>query len=428
MSVPSHPSPKATSLVTTVQSGVDYLAPGIGTRDYFRVSERGACDFVIGARIVGLPEQIKSGSWTPRGTPMPLRMGSALEPQINDFLTDQGLQLHFTGYEQLEVAHQDPYTMGHPDGLITLDSLSQLSEWARFNLPKFAQELLADGEMLLSEIKTMNDESWTAFVKGGLKSHPFLVKYLDQIHGYLGVFDDPSNDELWSDYSRVNPLTGEREFILGSKSFRRLLQARGCDRPSYCLVTGFNTATKQYAFEVIRFDPVFFANRSDEMEKVAQYLHIGELPPPSFDGHAQSCYFCPFTHICPAVLKIKTAEGFDLLDLTAPDMGDREDLGELDNLAVEYVSLRTDIKAMSRRAKELRELFRDRTISGQKIVTDSHRIKKVSVSGRKSIDADALEELADSLGFEIPYKQGSGYERLYIEPIYGPTFKDDDRD
>ena len=404
--------------------GTNLLAPGVGTREHFRISERGACDFVIGARVAGLGEVQKSGAYNGRGTPMALRMGIALEPEINAYLIDQGLELHFIGYDQLEVGLQDPWQVGHPDGLITLRNTSDLSEWARFNLPKFAQELLADGEMMLSEIKTMNEESWSAFVKGGLKSHPFLIKYLDQIQGYLAVFGEAANDELWPDHSRVNE-SGEREFILGSNSYRNLLKSKGCDRPTYCLVTGFNTATKSYAFEVVRFDQTQFESRSRELDKVAQYLQAGELPPPSYDGHATSCYFCPFTHVCPAILSIKQAEGFDLLDLSAPDDPDRLDLEELNSLAAEYVSLRTEMKSMAVRAKELRAQFKEKVMPGEKILTEAYRLKKVDVGGRKTIDQDVLKTYAEDYGFEIPMKRGSGYERLYIEPIYGPTFKDD---
>lgn len=423
----SHPSPQSiTRTLADLAPGQDLLVTG--TRDYFRMSERGACDFVIGARIAGLAEATKHGGYNGEGTPMALRMGSAMEPAINEFLIDQGLELHFIGEEQLEVAMQDPYTIGHPDGLITLTSTAQLSTWAKFNLPKFAQELLEDGEMLLSEIKTMNDESWTAFVKGGLSSHPFLIKYLDQIHGYLGTMRDPGNDELWPDYSRVNPYTGRREFILGSNSFKKLLKERDCDRPTYCLVTGFNTATKQYAFQVIRFDPESFIRRSEEMEVDAQYLHAGQLPPPTYDGRAQSCYFCPFQNFCPSIIKIKEEEGLNLLNFDAPEMADRPDLEELDTLAEEYVELRNNIKALARRSKEIREYFKERLLSGDKITTAAHRLNKTSIPGRKVVDMAVLKEIAEELDFEIPMKRGASYDRLYVQPLFGPTFKDDDRD
>lgn len=388
----------------------DFLG-GDGTRDYFRISEMADCDLRIAFNIIGQAEkQTAVGQ-------MAMWMGTALEPVINRFLLSNGLSIAFgkTGDQdnQLEVALEDPYTIGHPDGLIFAGG-TDLSYWARRNLPVRAQTLLDQGNVLLHEVKTMKNDTWRQWVKNGIASMTFTSKYLMQVNAYMLAMQKSESYELWPD----REINGRP--VYGSHSFKSALREIKGEPPTAALITGFNTHTKKTAFEVIEFDPLIVEARLDELQIVADHLHAGELPAPTYDGKAPDCFTCPFAYACPAAQKIADAEGLLTIPLT---MDERQDLDELDTLAAEYDELGEEIRFKTDRRKEIRDIFAER-ITG-KVVTDHFSLNVYDVRGRESIDREALEMLASEYGFEIPTKVGNGYQSLRVTNLYGPTHKND---
>ena len=387
----------------------DFLG-GDGTRDYFRISEMAECDLKIAFSIIGQAEKRTGVSQ------MAMWMGTALEPVINRFLLSNGLSIAFGKVEesnaQLEVALEDPYVTGHPDGLVFLGG-DELSIWAQRNLPQTALTRLAAGEVLLHEVKTMKNDTWRQWVKSGIASMTFTAKYLMQVNAYMLALNNEQSYELWPD--RENGHT-----IYGSQSFKSALEEIGGKPPTAALITGFNTHTKKTAFELIEFDPELPRGRLAELQIVADYLHNGELPAPTYDGKAPDCFLCPFSYACPAAQKIAETEGLLGVPLT---LDERQDLEELDTLAAEYDELGEEIRWKTDRRKEIRDTLVER-VTG-KVVSPNFSMNVYDVKGRESIDRDALELIASEYGFEIPMKVGNGYQSLRVTNLYGPTHKND---
>jgi len=369
-------------------------------RDYIRMSEAGGCNLAIAHKMIGTVGQS-------RGDDLALRQGKALEPMIVDWLRDNGFVYYFDGDDQLELGCQDPYRVGHPDGIIGADA-TQITDWFKRNVPKVVQNLLLAGDLVLAEIKTMKPDDFTQFKKHGLDGTVFLQKYKVQIQHYLNTVADPSNDELWN-----------------SHRFRDLIHSYECERPTICLVIAYAPGLKRFAFDVVNIDPVAFKARSDELAKIPASLHTGMMPDPSWDGTAPDCYFCPFAHLCPPV--IARLQEFELDSLTTDVVIGDVDVQRLDEAVARYLALRDDIKALELEQTELRANIELELANsgGNRIVTSQHIVKLSDVTGRKTLDTKAIEEIARIQGFELPYKAGKGFKRLYVNAIYGPSYERD---
>lgn len=381
-----------------------------GVRPNFRMSESGACALVIGHRIVGTPNPMTVDR------ELPMLVGTALEPVINQVLTRKyGLDIAFGDADQLELAAQDPYRTGHPDGFITLREATP--EFKR-EFPMRAQTILLDGGVMLLEDKTMSDGMWRTFTSTGLISSPFLKKYLDQAQQYMGTVSDRSNDELW-----------ER-----SNDFRAYMrQHKNQQTVEAALVVGYNTSTKKIAFEVVERDPEHFARIGDRLEReVAIPMHNGEMPAPTFDGKSPDCFLCDYKNLCPAAMQARRdrlveAEETDFLDSLPIGMEVGPDRLYLDELSAEYNAVNEELKGLGIRKKELADKIKAMFTETGGLVTPGFRVSISDVKGRRTIDTKALETLAETYGFELPYKTGKPTARLSVKPLFGPSF-DGDKD
>lgn len=371
---------------------------------YIRMSATAKCRHAIGHMMIGT-EQRQRGF-----NDLSMRMGTALEPMVVQWLADQGVLCYFTGEDQLEVALQDPYRLGHLDGVIGLDG--EPSYWVRHNFPPRALEILTAGIPMMLEVKTMNEDAFDQFLKGGLAAGVFLKDYIDQATSYLASLRDSANDELWPDHpDRQNP----DRIVLGSTSYKALLRSRGWSRPSSALVVVFNPATKRFAFEIIEFDQEAFDRRTAELAVVPDYLRAGELPPPDYDGQAAQCYFCYYAYVCPAVQAIAASRALDDIPIVL-----EENIKEMDELAAQYAGLTAEIKSMESRKAEIRRELESRA-GAARVTTPGYMVTFSSVKGRRGMDQAQIKADYKEMGKEIPYKVGTPFTRLLVTPLFGPS-------
>lgn len=399
---------------------IDLLADA--PRPFIRMSEGDGCGLRIGHAML---ETVK-----PKSPDMALRMGSALEPAIVQFLADQGLECWFTGDAQLRLAYLDPMTVGHCDGLIS--GRDNLSSWAYRNLPQAAVDLFKDGDLLLLEIKTMNADSFNDFKRNGLTTKDALFrKYLVQINDYICTLNNPEYDEAWPDadeeYEYEDPATGEMvigtRHIYGSDSFRTLLETQGFRRPEITLVVAFCPANKQYAFDLIPMRPEPFNRKKESLHNkvIVPMRTQGKLPDPAYDGHDPECFFCPVIHLCPnATSAVASTFALENIPLDAPPRIEHEE--EVDELLARYFELGDTIKQLELEQKAVRLDLEALAEPGVKYVTGRNVFHFASVRGREMLDMETLSKIAAEYGFEIPKKRGAGHTRLYAKPLYGPSY------
>lgn len=399
---------------------IDYLS-GTGpfsTRSFIRMSELGACDLNIAHKIRGtepLPETEE---------PLPMLFGTALEPVVNGVLLRKGFSIAFAKIdernEQLEVALEDPYMVGHPDGLIWAETIT---DWMEKHLPQKALDYLMSGEVLLHEVKTMGASTWKSVVANGLAAGTFTKKYLLSVNAYMRSLQaTPAEGELWPDHDIPHPeIDGLTIPVFGYQSFQYVLNEIGRRPPRAALVTCMNVERRSesgLAFELVEFDESIISTRRDELRVVTEnYLRKGQLPPPSLDGRAPECFMCRFSHECPATLRIREEEGgLDSISLESPD---ESTLAELDVLAAEYNANREIAAELTDRQAYLRE--RMAFLTRGKIITNRFRISLSEVRGREMVDNKALQKQAEEAGWAIPKKRSAPYTTLRVTPLYGPS-------
>ena len=351
-----------------------------------------------------------------KGTPKPadynnmaLRIGKALEPMIVQMLADNGLDLYFVGEDQLEIAHEDPYRPGHPDGLASLTSYENLSPWLMELLPGEAVVRLLSGDMPVLEVKALNNNNWKIFMTKGLDmSNSLMRKYYGQCQEYAHTLASPKADELWE-----------------SGTYRALL-ASGKPRPAWVLFVAYNKETQAFGSRIIEMDTEFYERSNSRIHlDVVEVMHRDEIPAPTYDGRGAECFWCSFKHLCPAAAGV----AHDLMDLedmplTAPT--DPKLLGHLDGIAARY---RDNVDTMARLKKEqedLRAEILSAVESDHQLFTSSYRVKHGTVKGRRNLDTVALAALAAKHGFEIPYKVGERGSRVYVSALAFPEEPDDD--
>lgn len=368
----------------------------IGTRDYIRMSEAANCRLNIAHKIAGTEErQIVYNE-------MSLRMGKALEPEIIDFLHTKGWLFEFTGNEQLELGAQDPYRVGHPDGLVWIDPLDTIHPWTRSNVPPEILDALRSG-IMLAEVKTMNDKNFRQFKKSGLAGGAFLKKYLDQITTYMGAMIDPSNDELYED----------------SEAFRGFLTSHEFQRPTDCLVIVFNTGRRNYGFEIVPFQQEWYESCSNELTELSDLLHQGIMPEPDYDGKAPDCHFCAFAWTCPAAQAVRADTlSTDFIPIESRDQGE-----EIDNACAAYLDQKALKDEIETNLTDHRDTIFRLVGAGNKMQTDVHKVSISQVKGRESLDTAALQDMINDLPeehqFDIPKKRGNSYDRLNLKRLYG---------
>jgi len=342
-----------------------------------------------------------------RGTPKPLdynnlnfRIGQALEPMVTQMCADNGLDLYFTGDNQLEIAHDDPYRTGHPDGLARLENAANLTPWLAERLPSDALIRLLAGDMPVLEVKTLNTRNFKIFRDKGLDmSNSLMRKYYGQAQEYLHTLIAATNDELWE-----------------SNDYRALLTT-GKPRPSWILFVAFAKAEQEFCFRVIDADPEFYEKSNARIQlEVSDVLHRGEIPAPSYDGRSQECFFCPFKKLCPAYAGV-AGDLLDVDDIPVVAPTDPKLLGHLDALAARYYDLGEVAREIKAERDNLRDQILDALEQNTRLYTSSFKVKHGMVKGRRNLDMPTLQALAKKHNFEIPYKIGEPASRLYVSAL-----------
>lgn len=387
-------------MTTTNEYPVGFIAA-----DWIRASSIGNCAHRVARRISGHPSDARR----PMAQKRALTMGTALEPMINNEMRDDH---HFriehgAPEEQLELRVQfetvvDNVTYqwsvgGHPDGIISLPD-EPMSYWAAHNLPQAAIIQLEAGERLLWEVKTMGDAAFREFKTGGLLASQFLAMYIDQVQTYMYMLNEAILVE---------------EKLPGA------------------LLAAYNPGTKRLEFEYIPYNPDHFAKLYERAETLAVLLLTGILPEPEHDGSAAECFYCEYSHLCPAArAKIITSQLEDpegLLKLDALPIGLQGNIesimSEVNELTVQYGILR-DAEAEAKKAKaEIKDRVSSLldTVGTNAILTEHVKVKRVEVAGRRTVDQEKIKEM---LGVtELPKKQGKPHYRYYIDSLYGPSHK-----
>ena len=380
-------------------------------RPYVRISERMSCALAIAHKIADTPRPQREANG------IALKFGNALEPVVVSELRDRGLSVAFDGDNQLEVATANPYSNGHPDGIVWAPFESnEWPYWLKMNLPKSAIERFNNNECMMLEVKTMNAGAYSTFVKHGLSADPLLAKYIGQIQGYLTAMNRRGDYELWPD-GAINPVTGDEH--LGSDSFRKFLLDNHLAAPTSCLVVVLGTENKRIAFDVIEWDEDVFEARNPALISMIDNLKAGVFPEPEYDGKAQECYWCPFKDHCPAIQKEKEETSLDDLLDSIPTASPADD-GVVHRIAEAYVMNREEIKQLEHQQDELKAEFK-REFGNTQIKTDTYSVSYVEEKGRSMVDIPALKDIARELGFEIPMTRAKSSERMRVNVLKGPT-------
>lgn len=353
------------------------------------MSESADCRLKIAHRIVGTEEQLT------RTSRMNLRMGTVLEGEILAEFAEAGCSFTHTKINdegQLEIACQDPYRVGHPEGFAQCDP-TKIDAWLLTLIPDTAVRVLLGGQRLFIEIKTMNDDSWKHFKRKGLGGHPWLSRYEYQIQTYLHTI--LHDHELWPDLDFGDDPPWK-------------------DLHPSILVVGFNKANSQYAMQHIAEDPQFFQHISGQLEEMTEWLHAGEMPAPDHDGRHMECRSCPFAWCCPAVEDVATNQANPKI-ATA----DEKTAPILDDLAQRYEDARDQEKSGKDEKGKIKDILVEACGLPTTIQTARYRISLSDVAGGTIADNDALEVLAKKKGFTIPTKDKKGHVAISVNPRYG---------
>lgn len=369
-----------------------------------RMSLGDGCSHAIYHELIGTPKPMDYNN-------LNFRMGTALEPMIVQMVADNGLSVFFSGTDQLELAHEDPWRTGHPDGLATLPDASVLTPWLAERLPALATVRLLAGDMPVLEVKTMNERNFKIFAAKGLDlTNSLFRKYYGQAQSYLHTLSDPKSDELWD-----------------SGRYQALLRA-GNPRPSWILYVAFCKSSQEFLIKILEPDPEYVAKMNARLHnEVSDVMHAGGVPAPSYDGRASECFWCDFKHKCPAALGL-AEDLLSLEDLPVVAPSDPKLLGHLDDIAARY----SDISSTMSELKKEKETLRDEILAvieeNHQAFTSNFRLKHGKTKGRRNIDMVSLQSLAVKHGFEIPYKVGDPGHRLYVSSLTGPDAGKDPND
>lgn len=369
-----------------------------------RMSWGDGCSHAIYHELIGTPKPMDYNN-------INFRIGSALEPMIVQMLADNGLNLYFSGPDQIELAHEDPYRTGHPDGLATLPDPSALTPWLAERLPPLATVRLLAGDMPVVEVKTMNERNFKIYMTKGLDlSNSLFRKYYGQAQLYLHTLASPRSDELWD-----------------SGTYQALLRS-GVPRPSWILYVGFCKSSQEFGIRIIEPDPEYVEKMNARLHsEVSDVMHAGGVPAPSYDGRSSQCFWCPFKSKCPAALGL-AEDLLDLDDMPVVAPSDPKLLGHLDDIAARYSDINEMMAELKREKDALRDQILDAIPARSQAFTTSFRLKHGIVNGRRALDTIALQSLALKYNFEIPYKVGKAGDRIYVSALIGPDAGKDPND
>lgn len=331
-----------------------------------RMSWGDICSLAAYHELVGTPTEMDYNS-------VALRMGKALEPFIVQMVADNGLDLYFTDnppQKQLEIAHEDPYRTGHPDGaIVRLSDPSAITPWLFGKLPGEAMVRLLSGTTAVLEAKALNARNFKIFVeKGFTLDNSLFRKYYGQMNEYIHTLMDVKSDELWE-----------------SGDFRAVINS-GVPRPSWILVAAFNKETHEFHFRYYDPDTEFFEKSNARLHiEVIQEMDAGRVPKPSYDGRGSECFWCPFKAKCPAFLGLTQSEIIDLDDLPVMAPQDPKLMGHLDALAAEYADVSARMAALDAQRKTIRDQILDTVDQGRQLWTEGYRVKHGTVRDRKSV-------------------------------------------
>jgi hypothetical protein len=327
------------------------------------------------------------------------RIGSALEPMIVQLLADNGLDVWFALEEQLEIAHDDPWRVGHPDGLVTISDSREIGLWLVQRLPPDATLRLLRGEPAILEVKTLNAANFRRFMAAGYdRSHSLFATYYGQIQEYINTMASPAADELWE-----------------SDRYREFVKTWG--RPSWALVVALNKESQEIGMKVVERDREYFEAMNRRLyEKVVVPMYEGRIPEPDRGGNSEECWFCPYRRLCPLVQGVdEELRGLD--DIPVEVGAGTALLPRAQSRAVEaglaYWQVYEQIKQLEAEKERLRAELLEVLQDGEEVsLGNGIRMKRTKVRGRRVIDTAVLEGIAARFGFEVPYKQTAEYSQI----------------
>ena len=340
------------------------------------MSEIASCRLETAHKMIGT-----TPLWRDPQHDLPMEVGTALEPVVISLLLRRGLDIQHHGNWQLEVRIDDTLT-GHPDGIIY--GLNE-PDWVLFNqLPNPIIEVLHNDKMCLLEVKTMNSRRFEAFKRLGLNADGLMAKYFWQIQTYLGALN-----------------FGHNNMDLDFKGIKD------------CLLVAFNTDTKKMAFLHVQFDEQAFKEALEYKQSVLRVLDSGELPEPDFSGGDQECFFCRFSHLCPAAQAVAAKR-----QVKTTEIVEQEQRAAVNALAQQYL----EFKAQEVELKVAKESVRDELLAlvgSRKLVTDQYVVLISESQGRTGVDQDRIKEILGEMGVDVPMKLGAPYSVLRVKRLIG---------
>ncbi len=326
------------------------------------------------------------------------RVGKALEPVVVQMLADNGLDVYFALDDQLEIAHDEPYRTGHPDGLVHIGDTRSVGLWLAERLPPDAVVRFFSGETAVLEVKTLNATNFRLFRSKGLDLNNSLMRtYYAQVQAYLGTLSNPAYDELWE-----------------STLYRRLLQQ--IPRPTWALVVAFAKGSDDIAMHVVDFDREYFERMNKRLvREVTEPMLQGLVPAPTYDGKNDECFWCDYRQLCPAARGVaEDLRSLDDLPLEAPSSVSVADARTV-SLVARYQSVSEALKELERERDELRAELLKLVPEGTTLpLGNGLAVRHTRSEGRRSLDTAMLEVLAQRYGFDLPYKRGQPYSVLTV--------------
>lgn len=324
------------------------------------------------------------------------RVGKALEPVVVQLLADNGLDVFFALDDQLEIAHDDPWRIGHPDGLVRIGETRNVGLWLAERLPPDALLRLFQGETAVLEVKTLNAANFRLFRRKGYDlSNSLMRTYYAQLQAYINTLAEPYYDELWN-----------------SELYRQF--ARQYQRPSWGLVVAFSKGTEEVAMHVVERDEEFFRRMNERLAReLFEPMRQGLIPAPTYDGRNDECYWCDYRRLCPAAQGVaEDLRNISDVPLEAPPSSADP---RLISTATRYQQIAAELQELERERNELREKLIAMVPEGETLsLGNGLAVRHVKVAGRKTLDTSILEVYAAKYGFDLPYKQGKPYSTISV--------------
>lgn len=324
------------------------------------------------------------------------RVGKALEPVVVQLLADNGLDVFFALDDQVEIAHDDPWRIGHPDGLVRIGETRNVGLWLAERLPPDALLRLFQGETAVLEVKTLNAANFRLFRRKGYDlSNSLMRTYYAQLQAYINTLANPRYDELWD-----------------SALYRQFV--KDYPRPTWGLVVAFSKGTEEVAMHVVEQDEAFFQRMNERLEReLFKPMHDGLIPAPTHDGRNDECFWCDYRRLCPAAQGVADdLRSLEDLPLDAPSSSADP---KLISVATRYQQISAELQELEREKNELREQLIAMVPEGETVsLGNGLAVRHTRVAGRKTLDTEVLGAYAAQYGFDIPYRQGKPYSTIAV--------------